>query len=234
MNLTKEDPRLWYLTNLDFFQDLKEQSYISLAENCKILCWQKGEDLSATINTERVFFIVKGRIEISTYYLNGKKLINDYITDGGVIGWNEASPGHVYSTSAQQAIAYEDTEAVVYPRSYFNEMIERRPRVAISLMRYMGLKQQRIEFRLRSILFRSNLCKVSGLLLELAESYGVRSGGKILIECGLSQEEIGSMVGLPREEVTRALTQLRHEGYISLNRRRIEIINIKSLANLME
>lgn len=233
MDKPKQESTFWYLSNLDFFQDLREQSYVSLTENSNLMRWAKGENLSAHLNTQSVFFIVQGRVEVSTLQANGKKLISDFIGEGGVLGWNEPSPGAVYSSESQQLVAFEVTEAIVYDRNYFTEMIERRPKVAISLLRYMGLRQQRIEFRLRSILFRSNLCKVAGLILELSESYGIRKEGKIIIECGLSQEDIGSMVGLPREEVTRALSQLRQEGYITLNRRRIEILNSKSLSELL-
>ncbi|CAN5235837.1 N/A [soil metagenome] len=225
---------LWYLGNLEFFQDLRESGYHSLERNSKLVSWAKGQSLSNSLTTDRVYFIVKGRIEISTYQVSGKKLINDYVGEGGVLGWNASSPGLVYSSAAQEAVAFEDTEAVVYDREYFAGMMERRPSVAVSLLRYMGLRQQRIEFRLRSILFRTNLCKVAGVILELAESYGIRSEGKIIIESGLSQEDIGAMVGLSREEVTRALTQLRREGFISNHRRRIEIIDSKGLEELLE
>ncbi|MDX1971668.1 MAG: Crp/Fnr family transcriptional regulator [Candidatus Sumerlaeia bacterium] len=229
-----QDPIFWYLSNLDFFQDLREESIDSLSAHGKLIHWDRGTEITQDISTSQVFFIVKGRIEISTYQMNGKKLINDFVGEGGVLGWNEPTAGLIYSTESLLAVAFEDTEAIVYDRDFFVEMIERRPKIAISLLRYMGLRQQRIEFRLRSILFKNNLCKVAGLILELGELYGLRSEGKVIVDCGLSQEDIGAMVGLPREEVTRALSQLKHEGYLVLRRRRIEILNHKALSDLIE
>ena len=94
----------------------------------------------------------------------------------------------------------------------------------------IGSRRQRIERRLRNLLFRSNRERVVHLLIEMAEKYGNRTAEGLELNIKLSHQEMASIIGSTRETVTVMLGQLQSEGMIRIARRRITIKDLQKLS----
>lgn len=225
---------LWYLGQMDFFDELGEESRLSLARHAEVHVWPAGMDASAIVGSGRVFLITEGRLELCHLTVAGKQLSLGYLETGSMIGAFEDGAEQQDEFSCNHVRALEDSGAVSYSRAYFHEMLERRPVVARYVMRYLAECRRRLEKRLVGVLFRSNEAKVASILLELAEDQGLRKpGGRVVLDPAPSHLEIGAMVGLPREEVSRALGTLRDQGLAEQGRRRIEIPDLAGLRELL-
>lgn len=71
--------------------------------------------------------------------------------------------------------------------------------------------------------------RLAQLLLDLAEREGQERAGGIVLP-RLSQEELASLVGTVRECVSRALSQLREQGIVRMEGRRIVVVDRRALA----
>jgi CRP/FNR family cyclic AMP-dependent transcriptional regulator len=71
--------------------------------------------------------------------------------------------------------------------------------------------------------------RVAQRLVELAERFGDRTAEGLLIDLGLTQDEIASWTGTSREALTRALTLFRQRGWIATERRRILLLDVESM-----
>ena len=91
-----------------------------------------------------------------------------------------------------------------------------------------------MERRLKSLLFRSSRERLIHLLLELAERYGQPGHNGILIRQKISHQDMASIIGATRETVTITLGELQTEGIIDVQRRRITLKNIDSLATSID
>jgi CRP-like cAMP-binding protein len=98
----------------------------------------------------------------------------------------------------------------------------------------MGLRRQRVERRLKSLLFRSNRERLIYLLLELAEKYGRTNPDGLLIGIKLSHQELANMIGSTRETVTVLLGELQSEGLLAIQRRQVILRNPTRLADSID
>ncbi|MDX2175484.1 MAG: Crp/Fnr family transcriptional regulator [Candidatus Sumerlaeia bacterium] len=221
---------LWYLSQMDFFEELGEESRLSLARHAEVHVWAAKTDASAVIASGRVFLITEGRLELSHLSSQGRQLCLGHLEPGSVIGAFDEVGDAMDEFTCNHVRALEESGAVSFTKKYFHGMLGRRPAVAGYVMRYLSECRRRLEKRLVGVLFRSNEAKVASILLELAEDGGVRKpGGRVVLDPAPSHIEIGAMVGLPREEVSRALGALRDQGLAEQGRRRIEIPDLGRL-----
>lgn len=102
--------------------------------------------------------------------------------------------------------------------------------MSLAVTKIVGLRQRRLERRLRNLLFRSNRERLLGLLFELMEQYGRRIDEGLLIDIKLSHQDLAGLIGVTRESVTLALGELQLERLITVGRQRIVILNAQKLA----
>jgi CRP-like cAMP-binding protein len=95
----------------------------------------------------------------------------------------------------------------------------------------IGSRRQRVEKRLRNLLFRSNRERVIHLLLELCEKYGQMTDDGIALNIRLSHQEMACIIGSTRETVTVVLGQLQKENFLRISRRRVIITDLDRLAS---
>src|SRR5262249_50104086 len=125
--------------------------------------------------------------------------------------------------------AVEDSEILAIPREDFLELLERRGDLALSVTKLVGLRRQRIETRLRSVLFLPSRARLVRLLIELVEAHGERTGFHYTIRFPLSHQDLANLIGVSRETVTLALGQLQAEELITVERQRVIVRDMKRL-----
>ena len=73
--------------------------------------------------------------------------------------------------------------------------------------------------------------RLAHTLLMLKETYGIDGDeNSQKIDIALSREDIASIVGTATETVIRLLSEFKNDGYISLEGKKIRILNTKALA----
>jgi CRP/FNR family transcriptional regulator len=68
--------------------------------------------------------------------------------------------------------------------------------------------------------------KIADVLIELSE----RIYNSDIFKIPLTQEDLGNLVDSSRESVSRVLTEFEKDGIIKLSGKKVEIINMQSLA----
>lgn len=228
-----QNEHVWFLKQSPLFGDLTAISQASIGANARVLSFPAQADVAHLLQSSgSVFVVMEGRIELANYLDDGRKAILTWLTGNDVWGAlsDDATPG-----GAQQRIAartIEPTSLMVFTHAYFVGLMERRPKVSISVVRMMGLRQRRYEVRLMNLLFRNNRQKLASLLLELS-GYDEADPGKLkppgpLID--LSHDELASTIGISREQVTRILGDFALQEMVESSRRKLRVLDIARLA----
>lgn len=105
-----------------------------------------------------------------------------------------------------------------------------RADVALGITKMIGLRRQRIERRLKNLLFLSNRERLVHLLIDLAEQFGLHTDDGIQLRVKLSHQDMANLIGSTRETVTVTLGQLKSEGSVDGGRRKILLTNPERLA----
>jgi CRP-like cAMP-binding protein len=169
---------------------------------------------------DSVLLLTVGRVKIMTVTPDGRETILAFVEPGelfGELALLDPAPRDEY------AEAVEDCRLLAIPREELLWLMGRRPDVAMSVTKLLGLRIRRVENRLKNVLFRSNRERMVALLLELLGSHGRPADDGWEIRIRLSHQDMANLIGSTRETVTLTLGQLQREGLIEVNRRRIVV-----------
>ena len=71
--------------------------------------------------------------------------------------------------------------------------------------------------------------RVASFMIDLSRRYQARGYSPMAINLSMSRQDIGNYLGLAVETVSRTLTRFQDSGLISVRRRSVEILDMKSL-----
>lgn len=174
-----------------------------------------------------VLLLAAGRAKVCSLTRQGKQVILSLVEPGEIFGeLAVVAPG----VRENYAEAIEDSKVVLIPTEALQERWQRYPDVALELGGLIGRRRQRLERRLKYLLFRSKRERLVHLLLELVEQYGVPTTRGTQLAIQLSHQDLASIIGSTRETVTMLLGELQTEGHLIIGRRRIVLTDVARLA----
>lgn len=218
----------WYIKNCNLFSQLSAGDIAELEAQSKIRKLKKGEPVYLPHEqADGVLLVAQGRVKICHATPDGKQSILGFVDVGEIFGELAILGGERRDEYVE---ATEKTTLVLLPQEGLRNVLRKYPDLVLGVTKLMGLRRQRVEKRLRNLLFRSNRERVMHLLLELCEKYGVRSEEGISLNIRLSHQEMASIIGSTRETVTVVLGQLQKEGLLKISRRRVVILNLSRMA----
>jgi CRP-like cAMP-binding protein len=179
---------------------------------------------------DSLFVIVAGRVRIYTLSPEGHELSMSIFDEGDFFGEMALLSGEPRSASAE---AMERTEVLVLQRRAFRNHLVSNPSAAIHVIETLSQRLRRTTETADELMSLNVPQRVARKLLELVERYGVKQGDGILIDLDLSQEAIASLAGTTRESANRALSRLREQGVVQVERVRIRVLRPEKLEEFL-
>jgi len=167
-------------------------------------------------------------VKLGSLTEEGKQTILAFIEPGELFG-ELALMGA--AEREEYAEAVEESTVVLIANDVMQQLLDENPQLSLGITRLFGLRLQRVERRLKYLLFRSNRERLVHLLLELSEKYGQRHAHGVELGIKLSHQDLASINGSTRETVTVVLGELQAEGRLELGRRKIVLTDLPFLAN---
>lgn len=213
---------IWVLRRCSLFERLSPAEMGRLDARASLRTFARGELVFFPGEpAESLLVVARGRIKIKSVTPEGRESILAFIDEGGVFGelaLIDPAP------RVEFAEAVEPSKILAVPRTEIMWLMSRRPDIALGVTKLMGLRLQRVENRLRNILFRSNRQRVVSLLLELLTSHGRADRDGWWINLRLSHQDLANLIGATRETVTATLGHLKREGLIEIRRQQIRVV----------
>ena len=72
--------------------------------------------------------------------------------------------------------------------------------------------------------------RLAGTILMLKETYGLEGEKSTLIDIILTREDLANIVGTATETVIRLLSEFKSDGLISLEKKKIKVLDVDKLA----
>lgn len=198
---------------------LEEIMYEHTYEKGAHLFWE-GEQ------ADKLFYIKEGRVQAAKTTEDGKSFILSMYQSGDLLG--EVS----YSTKLLTnyfAVAVTDCVIGVIQQSDLEVLLWQRGDLAIQFSKWLGLMNRVNQSKFRDLTFFGKPGALTSTLIRLANSYGKPHKKGILIDCKLTNTQLGEFIGATRESVNRLLNDLKDKDVISYERSRIIIRNINYL-----
>lgn len=214
---------LWWLKQSDLFRRLSSEQLARLESQSTRRTFAPRSPLMLPAEaTDSVFLLTEGLLKVSHVSGDGRESILGYIEPGELFGelaiLNDADrDDHVE--------AVERSSVVAMPAAEVRALMSEHADLAVAVTRLVGLRRQRIERRLRNLLFRSNRERLLHLLLDLAEQFGAPTEDGVELRVRLSHQDLAGLIGSTRESVTVLMGELKSAGDVGGGRRRVVLLN---------
>ena len=174
-----------------------------------------------------IYILVRGKVKLSVDLKGGRTLILGIAQPGEVLGLSAIISGKPAEFKAETLTSaqFSYVERKEFLRLLGEhcelcvlvvEVLSHQLREAVEMIHYSSGSQPAAE-------------KLAGLLLSWISADGEVTEQGIELKLPLTQEEIGQMIGVSRETVSRLLAGLEKEGMLSLDGSRLLILNRETL-----
>ena len=178
---------------------------------------------------ENMMAVLDGCIKISSRSLEGKEITLNLINSGEIFG--ELAMLTRTERSAD-ATTLKATGLLVIERREFIPLLERNPRLSITLLETVCHRLRKTSEQVEEMVFLDRSAKLARALLRLADDYGTETSEGIRVDLKLSQRELGNMVGLTRESMNKQLADWRDERIVNMVEGTITILDRAALEGL--
>jgi len=224
--------KYWFLKNCSLFEQLDDQQleWIEACSRSKNFPANSPVYLPAE-KADYVFLLAKGLVKVSHLTADGKESILTFVEPGELFGELAIFDGQPRDELVK---AMQPSTVVMIPTEQMHRLMSQRADVALGITKLVGLRCQRIERRLKNLLFLPNRHRLVHLLLELADQYGFATDDGIRLRIKLSHQDLANLIGSTRETVTVVLGQLKAEGSVNGGRCKIVLTQPERLARSVD
>jgi CRP-like cAMP-binding protein len=114
------------------------------------------------------------------------------------------------------AVTLEETDLLVLERNQLLPFLTGNPEVAGRLLAVLCQKLRQTSEHLEDALLREAPSRLARGLLRLAETFGQQRPSGVRIEMKLSQQQIGSLIGVSRESINRHIGDWTRAGHLAM------------------
>lgn len=176
--------------------------------------YQKGEMIFMEGNRLAGLIIINaGQVKVFRYTSEGKEQILHLFSPGDFLGEKNLLKDRQATYYAQ---ALTDVGLCLIYRDAFRQLLLRHPEIGLKVIEELCGRLERLEDAVQGLGTKSIESRISAVLLEFAERYGIREENGLLVELPLSREGIANYIGVTRETVSRKLSLLHEEGIIRM------------------
>jgi len=178
---------------------------------------------------DRMMAVVQGRVKISSLSSDGREIVLNIISAGEIFGEIALIDG---KERTADAVAMTDCDLLVLHRRDFLPFLERHADVCIVLLGVLCDRLRRTSEQLEDISFRHIQSRLAKVLLRLARGSTSANAKAMRVDLGLSQRELGTIVGGTRESINKHLQALHRGGVIELEKGGILIRDVAALERI--
>ncbi len=226
-----ENTKLWYLENFNMFESLDAPSMERLNTITNMQTVSKNQPIYfAKEPSNSIFFLKKGRVKLTRTSPEGKELIIALVNPGEVFG--ELG---VIDDGDRTDYAYTTDESLICAISTadFKEFISKNPELNLKITKLIGFKLRKYSKKIEDLIFKDAPQRVISFILNFATEHGKKIGDEFFIKPFMTHQEIAELTACSRQTVNAVLTNLREEGLINFDRRKLIILNEEKLRKLL-
>lgn len=218
--MTDEGKKLWFLSQVNLFRELSPEALQEIANKARMRAFENDEYIETPFDEfhERIYFLKKGEVEIYEAATDGRKIIVDVLKEGDVFGYTAMGEEDGAPSGKHRFIkATSSVTVCTMPHDDFLALLERKPRLALRIIKQLSLELADAEGRLREAALEDAETRTLQALERMWREYGGTERGERVIARRFTHERFAQIVGAARETITRALASLAKKRKISID-----------------
>jgi CRP/FNR family transcriptional regulator len=197
------------------------EDVLALLPASKIMDYSKGQTIYGTDTSPRnIYLMIKGTVGVSHMAEDGTAVLMDIVRPDELFG-ESAFLGMARRT--ERADAIESTEVMTWTVSEIEDLVTKRPRLAVALLQVLVQRNAEYTRRIESFAIDSIARRLARSLLRFSQRLGTEEQGGSVSMIPLTHEMLSRYVGTSREIVTHHMNEFRKHGYVTYSRRGISL-----------
>lgn len=185
----------------------------------------RGESLFLAGDDAVGFYIVlSGRVKIYILSPAGREQILHIMQPGDTVGEVPVFAGDVYPANAE---ALEDADLLFIPSDEFSRLLAEDALLARNMAAVLARRLLAITRLVESLALREVPGRLAAYLLHLP-----RSTGSDTVDLEIAKGQLAYLLGTTAETVSRTFARLQEDGIVTVQGRRITILDAAALADL--
>lgn len=216
------------LQKTPLFSALDEEGALALQNSMVPQSVKKGNTLFQEGDAgDRLYVVTEGKIKLSHASGDGRESVLMVLGPGDMFGeLSLFDPGPRTAT----AVAVTDSKVLGLGNTDLNPWLAGRPEVAQKLLQALAHRLRRTNETMSDLVFADVPGRVAKALLELGEKFGTKTHAGVYVNHDLTQEELAQLVGASRETVNKALADFVSRGWLKLETRSVELLDLERLS----
>jgi CRP-like cAMP-binding protein len=177
-----------------------------------------------------LIFLASGKVKVFKVGVGGREQILKMARQNGIIGYRTLISESTHTVSAE---AVEDSAVCIIDKGILVKLLKRNADLACRFMKVITEELVFLGNRTVSLTQKHIRGRVAESLLVRRDTYGMEADGKT-IKVALSREDIANLSNMTTSNAIRTLSNLASEGIISMEGRRIKILELKNLDRISE
>lgn len=208
---------------------LTPQEHDQVLEEMQVRSYRKNEPIYREGDKPlHLLCLISGKVKIYKDGVGGRAQIVRVMNAIEYFGYRAAFSDENYVTAAA---AFEPSVIASIPMDLIRQLIMRNPQLAWFFMRRLAIALGRSDARTVNLTQKHIRGRLAESILFLKESYGVNEDGCTLNAC-LSREDMANLSNMTTSNAIRTLSVFAQEKLISLDGRKIKILNEPALQKI--
>jgi CRP/FNR family transcriptional regulator, anaerobic regulatory protein len=172
---------------------------------------------------KKLYIISTGKVKVVKLSEAGKEQIIRVLGSGDFLG--ELSL-FTHSPLKSNAEALEPTTVCIVDGEKINNLIEKRPSIALKLLKEMSIRLEKAENQIQALAIQDVEQRLADTLIRMADD-------NKFINLNISKRDLASHIGMSQETLSRKLTIFQNKGWIKQEgQRKIKLLNKEALENV--
>jgi len=218
----------WYFEEVDLFKILCPHKTPTMRDKHPHQEYKKDDFIYFEEEpSDTIYLIANGRVKIGSYTEDGREITKAILSKGEIFG-ELALIGEGKRKEFAQAME-DNTELCPMGIDDLQQLMAENKALSLKIYKLIGLKIQKLERKVESLVFKDSRTRVVEFLKELAREKGKKVGFEIMVKNYLTHKDIAALTGTSRQTVTTILNELKDKNIINFNRRQFLIRDMELL-----
>ncbi len=213
-----------------YLRDVPRPAVAGLAERCLVRHYRRNTYLCHQGDpAPDVFFLLEGRVEISSVAANGSRVLHATLDTPQFLG-ELGVLGDIARTAS--ALALEDVTIAVVHSEDFLSFLTQEPSAARNVLRALARQVHADQSLVDDLLFLDLKGRVAKRLLQMVTPSLDDLPDNGVVVPTVTHADLASLCGGSRENVTRVLSEFQRRGLVDKDGRRYVLKKVDGLAKI--
>ncbi len=165
-----------------------------------------------------IYLVVAGKVGISQIANDSSEVLLDLIRPDELFGESAFLDTPLAS---ERAVAIEETRLMSWNVSDMENLVQKRPRLAVALLQIFARRNGEFTRRIGSLALDRIEQRLARSLIRFSERLGTQESDDVVRMMPITHKMLSRYIGTSREIVTQYMTRFRKLGHVSYSRQAI-------------